>query len=72
MCYDLIVLDEVSMVSKTIMQHVLFTVNQLSLRPIVIICGDKYQQQPIATIEQKTRQVPSILKGKEFYNRQSV
>ena len=65
--YDVIVLDEVSMVSKFIMRHVLSTVNQLSLRPVLVMCGDKCQQQPIETVDSQTTQVPSILHDQQFY-----
>ncbi len=56
------------MISKHIMQHVLSTINQLSLRPIVIMCGDKYQQQPIMTIDGETTQMSSILEEEDFYS----
>jgi hypothetical protein len=68
MRYDVIVLDEVSMVSKSIMQHVVTTVNQLSLRPLLVMCGDKCQQQPIETVDNTTTQVPSILGERDFYS----
>ena len=68
MRYDMIVLDEVSMVSKFIMQHLLSTVNQLSLRPLLVMCGDRCQQQPIKTVDRQTTQVPSIFHDKNFYS----
>lgn len=67
MRYDVIVLDEVSMVSKVIMQHVISTINQISLRPLLVMCGDKCQQQPIETIDNQTTQVTSILQERDFY-----
>ena len=47
--YDLIVIDEVSMVPLSIFNHILPTVKQLPTRPIVLICGDKYQWPPITS-----------------------
>ena len=67
MRYDVIVLDEVSMVAKVIMQHVLTTINQISLRPLLVMCGDKCQQQPIETVNNQTTQVSSILQDRQFY-----
>lgn len=67
MRFDLIVIDEVSMVSKLIMDHIVGTINRLSFRPVVIMCGDECQQQPIETIDHNTIQVASALSSKEFY-----
>ena len=43
--YDMIVVDEASMVSTRIADHILWTV-KISIRPILIVCGDHGQQQP--------------------------
>ena len=51
MRYDVVVLDGESMVAKVIMQHVLDTINQIFLRPLLVMCGDKCQQQPIRTTD---------------------
>ena len=67
MHYDIIVMDEISMVPKSIMQHVLSTINQISVRPVLIMCGDHYQQQPISTVDQQILKVPSILEDTDFY-----
>ena len=68
MRYDVIVLDEVSMVSKFIMHCALSTVNQLSLRALLVMCGNRCQQQPIQTVDNQTKQIPSILHDKDFYS----
>lgn len=47
--YDVIMIDEVSMVSLPIFTHILSTLQQLPTRPILVICGDKYQLPPITT-----------------------
>ena len=52
--FDLIVLDEISMIPKRIANHIIETVNQLPTRPIVAMCGDRQQQQPIETTTDAT------------------
>ena len=47
--YDLIIIDEVSMVPPFFFNHILSTVKQLPTRPILLISDDKYQLPPIAT-----------------------
>ena len=44
-CFDLITIDELSMISETIFQHILFTLSMLLFRP-VLLSGDGAQQQP--------------------------
>ena len=68
--YDLIVTDELSMVSSTIFDHILTTLQQLRVRPVVLLCGDQQQQQqqqPIPTIEGKTRPTTGVLQNKALY-----
>ena len=36
------------------------TLNEIPIRPIVLLAGDQQQQQPIESIEGKTTQVDSI------------
>ena len=49
--YDIVIIGELSMVPTKIFKHIFNTFNQLHVRPVVILCGDKQQQQPIQTIE---------------------
>ena len=42
--YDLLVLDELSMISSTIFDYVLATLQQLQVRPVVSLRGDQQQQ----------------------------
>ena len=44
---DLLVIDEISMVPIKIFQHIMNTIQQLYIRPVVLLCGDSQQQQPI-------------------------
>ena len=47
--YDVIIIDEVSMVPIAIFTHIMTTLQELSTRPIFMISGDKYQLPPICT-----------------------
>ena len=58
---DILIIDEISQISVPIFNHILTTVNVLPVRPIVLLCGDFAQQQPLATIDGSIRQVPSIV-----------
>ena len=49
--YDLVVVDEASMISSPIFQLMASTFNRLNLRPVVVFAGDKCQQQPLKTID---------------------
>ena len=64
---DLLVIDEISMVPIKIFQHIMNTVQQLYIRPVVLLCGDSQQQQPIETVDAKIQPANSILEYKPFY-----
>lgn len=49
--YDLVVVDEASMVSPPTFGVISSTFNCLNLRPIVVFVWDKHQQQPLQTID---------------------
>ena len=59
--YDLLLLDEMSMIPKKIADHVLRTISEVTIRSVVVMAGDNQQQQPIETIDRKIVQVTSIL-----------
>ena len=59
--YDVIFIDEISQVSKELFHHVITTLTSLSSRPILVLCGDFCQQQPLATKNNKTVQTENIL-----------
>ena len=65
--YDLIVIDEVSMLSSRVFDHILTTLQELHVRPVVVLCGDQQQQQPIATVDGKTKPTIGILQDKALY-----
>ena len=39
--YDLIVIDELSMVPAIVFDHILMTLQELHVRPVVVLCGDQ-------------------------------
>ena len=55
------------MVPINILQHIMNTVQQLYIRPVVLLCGDSRQQQPIETVDRKIQPANSILEYKPFY-----
>ena len=59
--FDIVVIDEVSMLSPRRFQKIATTMNQLPTRPVLILGGDKSQQPPLETVNRTVRQVPSIL-----------
>lgn len=65
--YDFIVIDELSMTPSTVFDHILATLQELHVRPVVLLCGDQQQQQPIASIEGKTRPTTGVLQNKALY-----
>ena len=59
--YDLIVLDEASMVSRTTFDKMASMLCALPKRPVLVIAGDRVQQQPLQTSQGRVVQVTSIL-----------
>ena len=64
--YDLVVIDEISMISQTSFAHILNTVNRFSVRPVLVVCGDNAQQQPFEKTPKRTITVPSPLNNDTF------
>ena len=60
-------IDELSVVPSTLFDHILATLQELHIRPVVLLCGDQQQQQPIATVDGKTRPTTGILQSKALY-----
>lgn len=59
--FDLIIIDEASMIDAAMFELIAGTLNKLVKRPIVVIAGDERQQQPLRTVGGTTSQLPSIL-----------
>ena len=66
--YDLIIIDELSMIPDTIFQHVMKTLNVLLFRPVVMLCGDVGQQQPFSRQMSKIMQIKSAFNNTCFIN----
>ena len=64
--YDLIVVDEASMVSKRTFSTMARTFNRLNLRPVVVFAGDKCQQQPLENVDGRITSTASILNDDTF------
>lgn len=46
-----IVVDEVTQVSTEFLRHVLLTRDSLPLNPVLLFCGDRFQLQPLVTVD---------------------
>ena len=51
--FDIIIIDEVSQVSLRIMEQVIHSVDMLPKSTLLICVGDRYQTQPIETVDGK-------------------
>ena len=58
--YDVIIIDEVSMVPLSVFTHIMATLHELPTRPVVVICGDKFQMPPIVTQNESTVNAESV------------
>ena len=65
--YDFLVIDELSMVPTQIFDHIMKTLQQLHIRPVVLLCGDQQQQQPFKTVADTTRPTQGVLQDKNLY-----
>lgn len=66
--YDVLIIDEISMVPNVIFQHILKTLNVLLFRPVLMICGDAGQQQPFSNNNGKIMQISSPFDDRTFLN----
>ena len=62
-----LVIDEISMIPVDIFHHITRTIQDLPLRPVLVLSGDEQQQQPIASDRNRTVQTTSILHHRFFY-----
>ena len=59
--YDAIFIDEVSQVSTEMFHHIINTISVLAPRPLLVLCGDFCQQQPLITRHIQTVQGEQIV-----------
>ena len=65
--YDLIV-DELSMVLVKIFEHILATVSELPICPIVLLAGDDCQLQPIEKVDGKIQTTKTAMRSDQLCN----
>ena len=59
--YDVIIIDELSMIPNVIFKHIMKTFNLLLFRPVLLSGGDGSQQQPFCHHNGKIMQIDSAL-----------
>ena len=64
--YDIIIIDEVSMIPNIIFHHIPKTINVLLFRPVLMVAGDAGQQQPFSRQTGKIMQLTSTLNNSSF------
>ena len=70
--YDLVIVDEASMISSAIFQTMASSFNRMNTRPVVVLAGDKCQQQPLETIDGRTTSTISIINDHTFTSANAV
>ena len=60
MKFDIVIIDEVGMVTKINMNHVISSLKSLPIPPVLLLVGDPSQQQPLGTVDGKTTLVANI------------
>ena len=70
--YDLVVVDEASMISSSTFNTMASTFNRLNTRPVVVLAGDKCQQQPLKTVDGRITSTISIINDQTFSSANSV
>ena len=66
--YDLIIIDEISMIPDIIFKHIQKTLMVLLFHPVIMVCGDGGQQQPFSRSNGKVMQLTSPFDGTTFIN----
>lgn len=66
--FDVLIIDEISMIPDVIFQHILKTLNVLLFRPVVLFSGDAGQQQPFSLQSGKILQLVSPFDNNLFLN----
>ena len=70
--FDMVVVDEASLVSPASFNMVANTLNRLNCRPVVVIAGDRRQQQPLQTVEGRVSNTTSTLNDQTFIQQNAV
>ena len=64
--YDLIVIDELSMVPIKIFDHIVATVSELPIHPIILLAGDDCQLQPIENIDGQIQSTKTAMRSEKL------
>ena len=65
--FDVIVVDEISMIAENIFKHMLYTLDRLIiLRPVVVLSGDGGRQQPFGQVRGRTKTLSNPLNNFQF------
>lgn len=51
--FDVILIDEISMIPKKFTSHILTTISSMPRRPIIVFCGDPMQLQPFGETDEE-------------------
>ena len=70
--YDLVVMDEASMISPRIFQTTASTFNHLNKCPVLVLAGDECKQQPLQTIDGRVISTTSIINDHTFPSSNAV
>ena len=70
--FDMVVVDESSLISPASFNIVAGTLNRLNCRPVVVIAGDRRQQQPLQTVQGRVSNTVSILNDQTFSQENAV
>ena len=70
--YDLVVMDEASMISSRIFQTMASTFNRLNTHPVVVLAGDECKQQPLQTTDGRITSTTSIINDHTFSSSNAV
>ena len=70
--YDLVIVDEASMISSAIFHTMASSFNRMNTRPVVVLAGDKCQQQPLETIDGRTTSSISIINDHTFTSANAI
>lgn len=64
--FDVIIIDELSMISEQNFNHILSTLDRLIFRPVVVLAGDCGQQQPFTKVQGRSITVSNPLNNSRF------
>ena len=64
--FDIIIIDEISMISEDTFKHILYTWDRLVFRPVLVPPGDGGQQQPFAKVDGYTQTLSNPLNNPTF------